>query len=100
MSFLCNRECELNASLLSTPLWDDRHPADLRVADLLDKHGLMGTFYIPCSKSESRPVMRSSDVMELGRRFEIGGHTQNHVSLTEIGPRAAANQILANKHRL
>ena len=70
------------------------------VADLLDKHGLKGTFYIPCSNSEGRPVMRSSDVTELGRRFEIGGHTQNHISLTEIAPRAAAVEILANKHRL
>jgi peptidoglycan/xylan/chitin deacetylase (PgdA/CDA1 family) len=67
---------------------------------LLDKHGLSGTFYIPCSNSEGRPVMRSSDVTELGRRFEIGGHTQNHISLTEIAPRVAANQILANKQRL
>jgi len=95
-----NRERRQNASLLVTTSWDDGHPADLRVADLLDKHGLKGTFYIPCSNSEGRPVMCSSDVAELGRWFEIGGHTQNHVSLTEIAPRAAAKQILANKHRL
>jgi peptidoglycan-N-acetylglucosamine deacetylase len=100
MRFFWNRERRQNASLLVTTSWDDGHPADLRVADLLDKHGLKGTFYIPCSNSEGRSVMCSSDVAELGRRFEIGGHTQNHVSLTEIAPRAAANQILTNKHRL
>src|SRR5262245_15905834 len=91
MRFFWNRERRQNASLLVTTSWDDGHPADLRVADLLDKHGLKGTFFIPCSNSEGRSVMCSSDVAELGRRFEIGGHTQNHVSLTEIAPRAAAN---------
>jgi peptidoglycan-N-acetylglucosamine deacetylase len=86
--------------LLVTTSWDDGHPSDLRVADLLEKHGLRGTFYVPCSNSEGRPVMRSTEIVQVGRRFEIGGHTQNHISLTEIAPRLAANQIRANKKRL
>ena len=98
--FFWARERRQSSSLLVTTSWDDGHPADLRIADLLDKHGLNGTFYIPCSNSEGGPVMRSSDVRELARRFEIGGHTQNHISLTEIAPRVAANQIRTNKQRL
>lgn len=89
-----------NSSLFVTTSWDDGHPADLRVADLLDKHGLNGTFYIPCRNSEGRPVMRPSDVKELAQRFEIGGHTQTHISLTEIAPSEATNEIRANKQRL
>lgn len=99
-AFSGSGEWRLNAPLLVTTSWDDGHPADLRVADLLDKHGLSGTFYIPCTNSEGRPVMGSTDIAELGRRFEIGGHTRSHVSLTEIAPHAAADQILANKHWL
>jgi hypothetical protein len=95
-----NPERRQNSSLFVTTSWDDGHPADLRVADLLDKHGLNGTFYIPCSNSEGRPVMGSSDVTELARRFEIGGHTQTHISLTEISPSIAANEIRVNKRRL
>ena len=86
----------VDAPLLVTTSWDDGHPSDLRVADLLEKHGLSGTFYVPSTNSEGRPVMRSIEIAELGRRFEIGGHTQDHVSLTEMGPHLAAAQIVAN----
>ena len=98
------RECQVQAdplpSLLVTTSWDDGHPSDLRVADLLDRHGLSGTFYVPCTNSEGRPVMCSTKVAELGMRFEIGGHTRDHVSLTEIPPHLAATQILTNKRWL
>ncbi len=30
-----------------TTSWDDGHPLDFRVAELLSKYGLRGTFYIP-----------------------------------------------------
>jgi hypothetical protein len=86
--------------LLVTTSWDDGHPLDLRVADLLEKHGLSGTFYIPCTNSEGRPVMRAAEIGELGRQFEIGGHTRDHVILTGLAPRLAADQILTNKQWL
>lgn len=93
--------CETHGRrLLVTTSWDDGHPSDLRLADLLEKHGLRGTFYVPCANSEGRPVMRPSEVVEVGRRFEIGGHTRSHVSLTEMTPCQATDQIRANKDRL
>lgn len=87
----------VEAPLLVTTSWDDGHPSDLRLAELLEKHGVAATFYVPSSNSEGRPVMRSSEIAEVGRYFEIGGHTQNHVVLTDIAPDAAANQIIVNK---
>lgn len=87
----------VEASLLVTTSWDDGHPSDLRLAELLEKHGVAGTFYVPSSNSEGRPVMRSSEIAELGRYFEIGGHTQNHMVLTDVAPDAAADQIIVNK---
>jgi len=89
-----------DSPLLVTTSWDDGHPSDLRVADLLEKHGLSGTFYVPCTNSEGRPVMRSTEIARLGRRFEIGGHTRDHITLCEIAPQLAAGQLLANKRRL
>jgi peptidoglycan/xylan/chitin deacetylase (PgdA/CDA1 family) len=86
--------------LLVTTSWDDGHPSDLRVADLLEKHGIRGTFYVPCTNSEGRPVMRSAEIIQLARRNEIGGHTRDHVILTTIAPEMAAAQIRANKQRL
>ena len=83
---------------LATTSWDDGHPSDLRVvAALLEKHGLSGTFYIPCTNSEGRPVMRAAEIAELGRQFEIRGHTRDHVILTDLAPRLTADQILTNK---
>lgn len=87
----------VEASLLVTTSWDDGHPSDLRLAELLEKHGVAATFYVPSSNSEGRPVMGSSEIAELGRYFEIGGHTQNHVVLTDVAPDVAANQIIVNK---
>jgi len=87
----------IEASLLVTTSWDDGHPSDLRLAELLEKHGVAATFYVPSSNSEGRPVMRSSEIAELGRYFEIGGHTQNHIVLTDIAPDAAATQLSVNK---
>ena len=96
MRSIGTRESGLSSrALLVTTSWDDGHPSDLRVADLLDKHGLSATFYVPCANSEGRPVMVSSDVAELGRRFEIGGHTRDHVSLANVTTHFAADQILA-----
>ncbi|MBV9246824.1 MAG: polysaccharide deacetylase family protein [Methylobacteriaceae bacterium] len=83
-----------------TTSWDDGHPSDLRVADLLEKHGLNGTFYVPSINSEGRPVMSATEIAQLGRRFEIGAHTRDHVSLTGLAPHVASDQILANKHWL
>ncbi len=59
---------------------DDGHATDLRTADLLEKYGLAATFYIPY-KNPERPVMGPSEIREIARHFEIGGHTLNHTPL-------------------
>jgi hypothetical protein len=65
---------------LITTSWDDGHPLDFRLAELLEKYGLKATFYIPLQNPE-REVMKPEAVKELGKTFEIGGHTLNHVKL-------------------
>lgn len=90
--------------LLVTTSWDDGHPADLRLADLLAKHEASGTFYIPNMNAEGRPVMQRTEIRRLGehqfRHVEIGGHTRDHVSLTQLAPDAAAQQLISNKQWL
>lgn len=34
-----------NKQLIITTSWDDGHPLDLKIAELLDKYGINGTFY-------------------------------------------------------
>jgi len=76
---------------------DDGYPLDLKAAELLDRHGLKATFYVPATNPEYE-VMTKDQVRELSRRFEIGGHTYSHLSLTLKSDAEARADILDGKH--
>ena len=71
---------------------DDGHPTDLRTADLLHKYELAATFYIPATNPE-RPVMGAAQIRQISQRFEVGGHTMNHVTLTFLHRARAWSEI-------
>jgi len=75
-----------------TTSWDDGHPCDRRLADLLGKYGLKGTFYIP-RQNEEHTVMNERQIAELGRHFEIGGHTLRHRNLRRLSRSDAQAEI-------
>jgi peptidoglycan/xylan/chitin deacetylase (PgdA/CDA1 family) len=83
-----------------TTSWDDGHPSDLRVGELLAKYGLQGTFYVPTVNREGRPVMSGAEIRQLASQFEIGGHTRDHVMLTDLAPAQAEMQIRENRDTL
>jgi hypothetical protein len=76
----------MQASL--TTSWDDGNPLDLRLAEMLQTNKLTGTFYIP--RAAHTGVMSESQIRQLSRSFEIGGHTLDHLFLPAI-PDAQAN---------
>jgi peptidoglycan/xylan/chitin deacetylase (PgdA/CDA1 family) len=78
-----------------TTSWDDGHPSDLRLAEMLARHGLTGTFYIP--KSIETGVMQESDIRRLSSDFEIGAHTLNHVFLANADDDTARAEIAGSK---
>ena len=78
-----------------TTSWDDGHPLDFRIADLLSRYGLTGTFYIP--QRCHTPTMSAKEVAELSRYFEIGAHTMNHVHLDSCGDETAEREIGESK---
>ena len=80
--------------------WDDGHPADMRLAALLTKYNIAGTFYIPRNNSEGRPVIQKRELVELATAFEIGGHTRDHMELTRLGREEAQDQIVDGKNYL
>lgn len=86
--------------LVVTTSWDDGHPSDIRLADLLAKYGVRGTFYVPCRNSEGRPVLSKAELTSLAASFEIGGHTRDHVDLTTLTTQSAFDQIVSNKASL
>jgi peptidoglycan/xylan/chitin deacetylase (PgdA/CDA1 family) len=78
-----------------TTSWDDGHPLDFKIADLLCRYGLTGTFYIP--KSAPTGAMSPAQIRDLGSAFEIGSHTINHVFLDTADDAQARKEIVESK---
>lgn len=53
--------------------WDDGVRDDLRMAELLTKYKLPGTFYIP-----GVTKLTPAEIVELSKTFTIGSHTMHH----------------------
>ena len=79
---------------------DDGHPQDMRMAELLLRHGLRATFYIPLRNSEGPPVLAPPTMRELSNHFEIGAHTLEHRYLTRLSIHDALMQIHDGKAAL
>jgi peptidoglycan/xylan/chitin deacetylase (PgdA/CDA1 family) len=79
---------------------DDGHPSDVKMAELLGKNRLNGTFYIPIKNREGLPVMSKAQIREVGRHFEIGSHTYDHCYLKTVGLVEANRQITEGKKEL
>lgn len=89
------------SSALVTLSFDDGHPLDLRLAEMLTRHGFGATFYVPLTNVEGLPVMTSAQIRELyGAGFEIGSHTLSHCYLTRVDELTASTQIGEGKSRL
>jgi peptidoglycan/xylan/chitin deacetylase (PgdA/CDA1 family) len=78
-----------------TTSWDDGHPLDLRLADLLDAYDLRGTFYIVRDYLDER--LSDAQIAALATRHEIGAHTLTHPALTEIPPDEARREIVESR---
>jgi peptidoglycan/xylan/chitin deacetylase (PgdA/CDA1 family) len=76
---------------------DDGYPSDLRIADLLSRHGLNATFYIPIKNREGYPVMSPTQIREIGSTFEIGSHTYDHCFLNSVSMSQARYQVMEGK---
>lgn len=79
--------------MLFTTSWDDGHPLDLRLAELMHRHGFAATFYVPSRNREGRPVLPGSGLRRLDTLGEVASHTLDHSYLTTLGDAAARRQI-------
>jgi len=78
-----------------TTSWDDGNPSDLRVAELLTKYALRGTFYVPMTAPNG--TMTAAQIRELSSVFEIGAHTLHHAVLTRASEQQAWDEIAGSK---
>lgn len=83
------------AELIVTTSWDDGSESDLALSDLLVKHGIRGTFYI--SKNYLDTPLKADDLKTLSKHHEIGAHTLNHTTLTEVSHSKAKEEIEGSK---
>ncbi len=81
-----------------TTSWDDGHPLDMRIAHLLHKYGVAGTFYIARDYLPKR--ITEAEIVALGTEFEIGAHTLTHPSLSTIPLGAAQTEISQSRQWL
>jgi len=81
--------------------WDDGHSCDMRIGELLTKHGLAGTFFIPISNREGKEVMGDEQIRHLDQGFEIGGHTLTHQYLNgRINDETVRHEVFEGKNVL
>lgn len=79
---------------------DDGHPADMRLAQHLARHGIAATFYLPINNVEGLAVLQSAQVRELAQGFEIGSHTHDHCFLSRLDDAQAQFQVVRGKTEL
>lgn len=82
-------------NLIVTTGWDDGTVTDLKLAGLLEKYGIKGTFYI--AKSFLDNPLPKKDIVALDKKFEIGAHTISHPDLTKVSLSEAEREIKDSK---
>jgi peptidoglycan/xylan/chitin deacetylase (PgdA/CDA1 family) len=88
--------------LIVTTSWDDGHKLDLKLAKLLKKYSIKGTFYISPEDHEYQKtdLLSQSEIKNLSKDFEIGAHTLTHPHLSKIPLVQAAYEIRESKKYL
>lgn len=85
--------------VLVTTSWDDGHPCDMKLSELLSEFGLKGTFYVAL-KNRERAVMTRSELRELSAQFEIGAHTLTHPDLRRVDDDMLTREVNGSKAEL
>lgn len=83
-----------------TTSWDDGHPLDLRIAELLERFAVRGTFYVPLEYS-GFPRLSPSQMRALqSAGMEIGSHTVTHPRFTQISDDEAVRELADSRDGL
>lgn len=89
-------------NIIVTTSWDDGHVLDLKLAELLLRYRVAGTFYI---SPEDREIsigdrLAKANIRDLSKNFEIGAHTMTHPLLSRVDDMVARREIAASKKTL
>ncbi len=86
------------SKLIVTTSWDDGSKFDLKLARLLEKYSIKGTFYIPQTYLDN--PLKENEIRILDKGHEVGSHTLSHVVLTHVSLEEARRQIDGSKRYL
>ena len=87
-------------NLVVTTSWDDGSVSDIKISDLLEKYSLQATFYITKSYRYIERPLTIEEIIELGKKHEIGAHTLTHPDLDKISIESAKDEILGSMEYL
>jgi peptidoglycan-N-acetylglucosamine deacetylase len=77
-----------------TTSWDDDDRTGLKVAELLTRSGVPGTFYIPTGRLGTDSAFSPHDLRTLhSAGFEIGAHTVSHAILPRLTPSKLTHEV-------
>jgi peptidoglycan/xylan/chitin deacetylase (PgdA/CDA1 family) len=77
-----------------TTSWDDEARSGLKVAELLSRNQLRGTFYVPTARLGQDSFFSDVDLRALSATgFEIGGHTVSHAILPGLSPQELDREV-------
>ena len=85
--------------IIVTTSWDDGHKLDIKLAALLKKYGIAGTFYVAPHNREfnQADLLNSEGIIQISRDFEIGAHTMTHPRLPQTSDKLASQEIAQSK---
>ncbi|WP_181064491.1 polysaccharide deacetylase family protein [Pseudoclavibacter sp. AY1F1] len=84
-----------------TLAFDDGTIDQLLGAEILDRHGLDGTFYVQSGAVDTEGYLSASDLLRLKNAgHEIGSHTTSHVDLSSVSKGEAIRQACTDRANL
>ena len=77
--------------------WDDGAPEDIKLAALFEKYAIPCKLFVPTKNREGIDTLTPNDIKSLSSELiSFGGHTYNHVYLTELPLENAKEEVLSN----
>lgn len=83
--------------MIFTTSWDDGYAADMRIAQLLERHNATGTFYVCPYKQHNQEMLTNEQIKELDNHHEVGAHSISHHELAYIDIAEASKEISDSK---
>lgn len=89
------------AAVVVTLSFDDTFAPQLEAAEILERHGLRGTFFVNSERLGKKNAFAVDDLRRLrDRGHEIGGHTLTHERLTDVDPEEARAEVCEDRKAL